>query len=220
MAPPALSGRSAFTSQGKSAAVDAAEQRTRCRGCTRLLCALQLKYTVKGGRERMLDRPGCPPLSSLGNLVSEGCWHRKPSALRSALPRSSLGLWHTPVWGSSPPCQHCFFMPYRQRCHRLEERGRNGRVCHCEEQRSLSRRRQEASSVCGELEDQERSGGGTSPPWPWLQPSLHTRRQPDPDPLAVVSRVSLQHPCPGTERGTGVRGELRAGPSPRKGSLG
>lgn len=56
--------------------------------------------------------------------------------------------------------------------------------------------------------------GGSSRPRPWLQPGLCTGRRPHPDPLATLPHASLQHLWPGTEGGMGVRGELRAGPSP------
>lgn len=71
----------------------------------------------------------------------------------------------------------------------------------------------EERSVCEELGDQEEPGGGTQPvPFP----SLRVGRRPDPDPLAIPPRASLQHLCPGTERGTGARRELGDGLSPRE----
>lgn len=163
------------------------------------------------------DRPGRPPLSFLGNHVSERCWHGKPSALRTSLPRSSLGL-RPSDWMA---CSHLgffttvsasFLHALQTNMSRPGREGEMGEVCHCQELRSPSGRMQEEPSVYRELEDQEKSARGKQPSL-----ALCTGRRPDPDLLAVLPRASLQHLCPGTEGGMGVRGELRAGPSPGEG---
>lgn len=66
---------------------------------------------------------------------------------------------------------------------------------------SLSGAEEPEQAEAGGIKCLQRAGGPgevwwrSSLPWPWLQPSLYMGRRPDPDPLAVVSCVSLQHPA-------------------------
>lgn len=131
--------------------------------------ALHLMYAAKGDREWIWRSSWSPTLVIFGKAQLEGllAWEaistpHLPAKVKPRAPAVRLD-------GTLPSgiLRHCVSIisscPTDKHVMAWKRQGEMGEVCCRQEPRSPSEQGQEEPSVCGELEDQEKSGGGKQP---------------------------------------------------------